>query len=105
MHEKKAGTLKNGRSGKKVTSRKQAIQSVFQRPVKAEQRFLKRNLHQKAVGKNRQAEKHPVEERRAMKVKAPSQTGLYIDLIGNFLLLKKFFIAFELVIKSFSVNI
>jgi hypothetical protein len=25
MHEKKEGTLKNGRSGKKVTSRKQAI--------------------------------------------------------------------------------
>jgi len=25
MHEKKAGTLKSGRSGKKVTSRKQAI--------------------------------------------------------------------------------
>ena len=25
MHERKRGTLKNGRSGKKVTSRKQAI--------------------------------------------------------------------------------
>ena len=25
MHEKKAGTLRSGRSGKKVTSRKQAI--------------------------------------------------------------------------------
>jgi len=25
MHERKAGTLKSGRSGKKVTSRKQAI--------------------------------------------------------------------------------
>ncbi len=25
MHEKKAGTLKSGKSGKKVTSRKQAI--------------------------------------------------------------------------------
>jgi hypothetical protein len=25
MHERKAGTLKNGRSGRKVTSRKQAI--------------------------------------------------------------------------------
>jgi hypothetical protein len=25
MHERKEGTLKNGRSGKKVTSRKQAI--------------------------------------------------------------------------------
>jgi hypothetical protein len=25
MHEKKSGTLKSGRSGKKVTSRKQAI--------------------------------------------------------------------------------
>jgi len=35
MHEKKKGTLKSGRSGKKVTSRKQAIAIMLSEKKKA----------------------------------------------------------------------
>jgi len=35
MHERKEGTLKSGRSGKKVTSRKQAIAIGLSEPRKA----------------------------------------------------------------------
>jgi Family of unknown function (DUF6496) len=44
MHEKKSGTLKSGRSGKKVKSRKQAIAIGLSEAEEAVLKFQKRNL-------------------------------------------------------------
>ena len=43
MHERKRGKLRSGRSGKKVTSRKQAILSDYQKPEKKGLRFQLQN--------------------------------------------------------------
>jgi|GEM_PF-3642257 len=55
MKEKKAGTLKSGRSGKKVTSRKQAIAiglSEARRPGLRFPKRLQKNLPQKEKQQN-----------------------------------------------------
>lgn len=47
MRERKKGTLKSGRSGKKVKSRKQAIAIGLSQPARRAARFRRRNLPQK----------------------------------------------------------
>jgi hypothetical protein len=42
MHKKKRGTLKSGRSGKNVTSRKQAIAIAFPKPARKARKFRRR---------------------------------------------------------------
>jgi hypothetical protein len=48
MHEKKEGTLKSGRSGKKVTSRKQAIAIGLSEARKAGKKVPKKSSSSKA---------------------------------------------------------
>jgi len=51
MHEKKKGTLKSGRSGKKVTSRKQAIAIGLSEARKAGARVPKKKAAKKKTAK------------------------------------------------------
>jgi hypothetical protein len=51
MHEKKEGTLKSGRSGKKVTSRKQAIAIALSEARKAGAKVPKKAAPKKAAPK------------------------------------------------------
>ncbi|HEY9006184.1 MAG TPA: DUF6496 domain-containing protein [Ohtaekwangia sp.] len=51
MREKKAGTLKSGRSGKKVTSRKQAIAIGLSEARKAEAKVPKKASKKRAAKK------------------------------------------------------
>jgi hypothetical protein len=51
MHEKKKGTLKSGRSGKKVTSRKQAIAIGLSEARKAGARVPKKKGAKKKTAK------------------------------------------------------
>ena len=44
MHKRKAGTLRSGRSGKKVTSKKQAIAIGLSEARKRAKRFRRKNL-------------------------------------------------------------
>jgi hypothetical protein len=44
MHERKEGTLKSGRSGKKVTSKKQAIAIGLSEAREKAEKYQKRNL-------------------------------------------------------------
>lgn len=48
MHEKKEGTLKSGRSGKKVTSRKQAIAIGLSEARKAGKKVPKKTASSKS---------------------------------------------------------
>lgn len=59
MHEKKKGTLKSGRSGKKVTSRKQAIAIGL-----SEARKEGAKVPKKAAGKKKAAKKKPASKKR-----------------------------------------
>ncbi len=49
MHEMKAGTLRSGRSGKKVTSRKQAIAIALSEARKAGARIPKKKARKRAA--------------------------------------------------------
>jgi hypothetical protein len=49
MHEMKAGTLRSGRSGKKVTSRKQAIAIGLSEARKAGARIPKKKARRRAA--------------------------------------------------------
>ena len=53
MHERKEGTLKSGRSGKKVTSKKQAIAIGLSEARKAAPRCRARNLHRRRIVSSR----------------------------------------------------
>jgi hypothetical protein len=57
MHEKKEGTLKSGRSGKKVTSRKQAIAIALSEARKAGAKVPKKAAPKKAATKKAAAPK------------------------------------------------
>ena len=50
MHEKKKGTLKSGRSGKKVTSRKQAIAIGLSKARKAGAKIVRRQHRVHPIG-------------------------------------------------------
>jgi hypothetical protein len=75
MHEKKAGTLKSGRSGKKVTSRKQAIaiglsearEAGAKVPKKAAKKSAAKKStarkHRKTATKKSAAKKTPIKEK------------------------------------------
>jgi hypothetical protein len=52
MHEKKKGTLKSGRSGKKVTSRKQAIAIGLSKARKEGAKVPKKKSSSKSSKKN-----------------------------------------------------
>jgi len=65
MHEKKKGTLKSGRSGKKVTSRKQAIAIGLSEARKSgarvpEKKAAKKKTAKKSAGRKRQTGKKSV---------------------------------------------
>lgn len=49
MHERKAGTLRSGRSGKKVTSRKQAIAIGLSEARRAGKKVPKKKVPKKAA--------------------------------------------------------
>jgi len=53
MHERKRGTLKSGRSGKKVTSRKQAIAIGLSEARKAGKKVPKRSKSRKSKARKR----------------------------------------------------
>jgi hypothetical protein len=76
MHERKKGTLKSGRSGKKVTSRKQAIAIDYRKPVKKVQKFPRRKQPGKKV---LPVKKQPV-KRKPQRKKAGLEE--YVNLSG-----------------------
>ena len=53
MHEKKRGTLKSGRSGKKVTSRKQAIAIGLSEARKAGAKVAKKTATKKKTARKK----------------------------------------------------
>ncbi len=57
MHERKAGTLKSGRSGKKVKSRKQAIAIGLSEAREAGAKVPKKRSAKKKTGTKRRAKK------------------------------------------------
>ncbi len=57
MHEKKKGTLRSGRSGKKVTSRKQAIAIGLSEARKAGAKVPKKKTAAKKTGRKKTASK------------------------------------------------
>jgi hypothetical protein len=57
MHEKKEGTLKSGRSGKKVTSRKQAIAIGLSEARKKGAKVPKKKTAKKSTAKKSTAKK------------------------------------------------
>ncbi|HEX2630019.1 MAG TPA: DUF6496 domain-containing protein [Chitinophagaceae bacterium] len=57
MHEKKRGTLKSGRSGKKVTSRKQAIAIGLSEARKAGAKVPKKKTASKKTAKKKSSPK------------------------------------------------
>jgi hypothetical protein len=76
MHEKKEGTLKSGRSGKKVTSRKQAIAIALSEARKAGAKVPKKAAPKKAATKKaaapRSATKKDATKKSAAKKKSSS---------------------------------
>jgi hypothetical protein len=57
MHEKKRGTLKSGRSGKKVTSRKQAIAIGLSEARKSGAKVPKKSASRKKKSSSRKKKK------------------------------------------------
>jgi len=61
MHERKRGTLRSGRSGKKVTSRKQAIaiglSEARKRGAKVPKKAAKKTGRKTAMGRRKMAKK------------------------------------------------
>jgi topoisomerase IA-like protein len=76
MHEKKEGTLKSGRSGKKVTSRTQAIAIALSEARKAGAKVPKKAAPKKAATKKaaapRSATKKDATKKSAAKKKSSS---------------------------------
>ncbi|HKZ67251.1 MAG TPA: DUF6496 domain-containing protein [Chitinophagaceae bacterium] len=71
MHEKKAGTLKSGRSGKKVKSRKQAIAIGLSEARKAGAKVpKKKTAKKKTVTKKKAAPKKKAAKKKAAKKKS-----------------------------------
>ena len=57
MHEKKSGTLKSGRSGKKVTSKKQAIAIGLSEARKEGAKVPKKSAAKKSASKKKATKK------------------------------------------------
>lgn len=64
MHEKKRGKLKSGRSGKKVTSRKQAIAIGLSEARKAGAKVPKKKAAKKSAGRKKSATKRKTATKR-----------------------------------------
>jgi hypothetical protein len=69
MHERKAGTLKSGRSGKKVKSRKQAIAIGLSEARKAGGKVPKKSLSSR---KKSSSKRKPAAKKRATSTRKPS---------------------------------
>ena len=69
MHERKAGTLKSGRSGKKVKSRKQAIAIGLSEARKAGGKVPKKSSSSK---KKSSSKRKPAAKKRASSTRKPS---------------------------------
>ena len=73
MHEKKSGTLKSGRSGKKVTSRKQAIAIGLSEARKEGKKAPKKAASKKNAAKKKAAKKAPAKKKAAKKRSSASK--------------------------------
>jgi hypothetical protein len=77
MHEKKAGTLKSGRSGKKVTSRKQAIaiglsearEEGAKVPKKAAKKSAKKTASKKSAAKKTSSQEKKPQQKNQLRKK------------------------------------
>ncbi len=75
MHERKHGTLKSGGSGKKVTSRKQAIAIGLSEAREAGGKVpAKKSAAKKSTGAKKSAAKRPPRRRRRRKKAAAKKT-------------------------------
>jgi topoisomerase IA-like protein len=77
MHEKKAGTLKSGRSGKKVTSRKQAIAIGLSEAREAGAKVPKKAAKKSAAKKStaKKTTRKAAKKKSAAKKSAPKKTS------------------------------
>ena len=73
MHERKAGTLRSGRSGKKVTSRKQAIAIGLSEARKAGGKVPSRKKSASKKSSPRRTTRKAASPRRSTKKKASSR--------------------------------
>ena len=67
MHERKAGTLKSGRSGKKVTSRKQAIAIGLSEAREAGAKVPKKKTATKKTARKKTVTKKKAAKKRSSK--------------------------------------
>ena len=74
MHERKRGTLKSGRSGRKVTSRKQAIAIGLSEARKAGAKVPKRKSASKRTSAKRTSAKRTSAKRTSKRVSARRAT-------------------------------
>jgi hypothetical protein len=75
MHEKKKGTLKSGRSGKKVTSRKQAIAIGLSEARKKGAKVPKKKTAKKKSGRKKSAAKKTAKKKSTRKKNSPRRTA------------------------------
>jgi len=74
MKEKKSGTLKSGRSGKKVTSRKQAI-AIGLSEARKEGKKVPKKAAKKSPSKKKAAKKSPAKKKAAKKSPAKKKAA------------------------------
>ena len=75
MHEKKKGTLKSGRSGKKVTSRKQAIAIGLSEPREAGAKVPYKSGAKKKAAKKKTAPKKAAKKKSGAKKTAKKKSA------------------------------
>ena len=75
MHERKHGTLKSGRSGKKVTSRKQAIAIGLSEAREEGAKVPRKKAAKKSAAKKSPAKKSPVRKKTAVKKTTRKKTA------------------------------
>lgn len=75
MHERKKGTLKSGRSGRKVTSRKQAIAIGLSEAREEGAKVPRKKASKKKASKKKVAAKKPVTRKAAKKKAAPKSSS------------------------------
>ena len=84
MHEKKEGKLKSG-SGKKVTSRKQAIAIGYQKQGKKVQKFLKNLLQNLLNPDQNPSPQNQVLNQNPLQKEGAKNQGLKKDLKNNYM--------------------
>jgi len=75
MHERKHGTLKSGRSGKKVTSRKQAIAIGLSEAREEGAKVPRKKAAKKSAAKKSPAKKSPARKKTAAKKTTRKKTA------------------------------